>query len=69
MVFLSFFSAENEEISSCKLLDTTAGIGGSQSIAELRVMFQAKVCKLRDAGILLQRQTQTKPVGTSTSLN
>ena len=33
---LSFFSAENEEV--CKLLDTT-GISGSQSVAELGVMF------------------------------
>ena len=45
----------------CKLLDTTVGISGNESVAELGVIYQANIGKLRDVGILLQ--TQTPPTG------
>ena len=43
----------------CKLLDTTVGISGNESVAELGVLYQANIGKLRDAGILLPTQTPT----------
>lgn len=43
----------------CKLLDTTVGISGNESVAELGVIYQANIGKLRDVGILLPTQTPT----------
>ena len=43
----------------CKLLDMTVGISGNESVAELGVIYQANIGKLRDVGILLPTQTPT----------